>query len=286
MDPGTGDYSVEAWFYYSGDNGLRSIVSKGNASESDDGFNIFLDGDQLVVRVHAGPFEAAASSVSMAAETPGWHHVTMVIDQQSGFGDSSITGYLNGSNTAWTPGYGTIGSDMFTQWGVGINVSNPLQIGAGAGFFDSEIADVRVWNRALTEDDVDDSMARVLDSDEPGLIAQWALDEGNGSVANDAVGGYDGALVNGPVWQDGDALTTVQDTMVRGRLDASDADGDALTFSVDGAAANGVASIDSSTGVWVYDPNPGYTGADSFSLQASDGHGGTDAVTVNVTIGP
>ena len=31
LDPGTQDFTVEAWFYYAGPNGIQSIVSKGNA---------------------------------------------------------------------------------------------------------------------------------------------------------------------------------------------------------------------------------------------------------------
>ncbi len=71
-------------------------------------------------------------------------------------------------------------------------------------------------------------------------------------------------------------------------LHASDADaGDTLTWSILTAAAHGTATA-TGTGasrVIGYTPITGYNGTDSFIVQVSDGHGGTDTITVNVTIG-
>jgi hypothetical protein len=69
-------------------------------------------------------------------------------------------------------------------------------------------------------------------------------------------------------------------------LHATDADSPTLTWSISGAATNGTATA-SGTGLSMvigYAPNANYNGSDSFFVQVSDGSGGTDTITVNVTI--
>jgi endonuclease/exonuclease/phosphatase family metal-dependent hydrolase len=71
-------------------------------------------------------------------------------------------------------------------------------------------------------------------------------------------------------------------------LNATDADGDTLSWSILTAAAHGTAGIVApATGVSVnlsYQPTTNYTGSDSFVVRVSDGQGGTDTITVNLTI--
>lgn len=69
-------------------------------------------------------------------------------------------------------------------------------------------------------------------------------------------------------------------------LNATDADGDTLTWSISSAASNGAATA-SGTGaskVIDYTPTTDFTGADSFVVRVGDGNGGSDTITVNVTI--
>lgn len=69
-------------------------------------------------------------------------------------------------------------------------------------------------------------------------------------------------------------------------LHATDTDGDTLTWSLASPASHGAASasgLGESMSVG-YTPEMDYVGADSFSVQVEDGHGGTDTIIVNVTI--
>ncbi|MEI7899502.1 MAG: DUF2341 domain-containing protein [bacterium] len=71
-------------------------------------------------------------------------------------------------------------------------------------------------------------------------------------------------------------------------LNATDADGDTLTWSVSAPAAHGTATA-GGTGTSKaisYTPNAQYNGSDSFTVQVSDGHGGTDTLAVSVTVQP
>jgi len=69
-------------------------------------------------------------------------------------------------------------------------------------------------------------------------------------------------------------------------LNATDLDGDTLTWSIFSSAAHGTASV-SGTGSSksiAYTPQSNYSGSDSFVVQVSDGNGGSDTITINVTI--
>ena len=293
LDPGRGDFTVEAWFYYDGPNGRQSIVSKGNEDALDAGFNIFLDDDTLVVRASTdGGLDGAAMKVTLSG-TPGWHHVAMVLDQESGSAASSIRGYLDGSDAGWTTGHGIIfSSTVTTSASRQIETDERFLIGAAdkngtaEDFFDAEIADVRVWNSTRSQEEIQADLGRTLNGDEPHLLANWQLDDGVGPVANDSTGSYDGALTGSPTWQDALDLTTAQNTTIAGRLSASDPEGDSIAYSVLAGAANGTATIDADKGTWSYDPDAGFSGSDGFSYQVSDGQGGVDTVTIAVTVTP
>lgn len=52
--------------------------------------------------------------------------------------------------------------------------------------FQGLVAEVRVWNRALPDAEIQANRYRILRGDEPGLIAYWRLNEPSGSIAYDA----------------------------------------------------------------------------------------------------
>jgi uncharacterized repeat protein (TIGR01451 family) len=83
------------------------------------------------------------------------------------------------------------------------------------------------------------------------------------------------------------AITTYRGTTVTGILPASDANGDALTFSIIDNGAKGTAVItDAVTGAFTYTPNPGETGTDTFTFKVNDGTLDSDIAEVTVTLQP
>ena len=69
-------------------------------------------------------------------------------------------------------------------------------------------------------------------------------------------------------------------------LHATDPNSDPITWTISSQASNGVAGV-GGTGTEkaiTFDPNYNYNGSDSFTVQISDGVGGTDSLAVNVTI--
>ena len=69
-------------------------------------------------------------------------------------------------------------------------------------------------------------------------------------------------------------------------LNATDVNGDTLTWSILTQAVHGTAAASGTGGSMVinYTPAADYVGLDSFVVQVADGNGGTDTITVNVTI--
>ncbi|PSV27415.1 tandem-95 repeat protein [Photobacterium sp. GB-56] len=80
-------------------------------------------------------------------------------------------------------------------------------------------------------------------------------------------------------------VTTDEEVAVSGQLSATDADGDSLTFTQSSNPANGQVTVNTD-GTWTYTPNSDFNGSDKFDVIVSDGNGGTDTITVNVTVNP
>ncbi len=80
------------------------------------------------------------------------------------------------------------------------------------------------------------------------------------------------------------SVVTQQGVAVAVALVASDVDGDALTYSVAAAPANGTLSGDAPD--LTYTPAAGYIGTDAFTFAASDGTATSDPATVSITVNP
>jgi len=80
------------------------------------------------------------------------------------------------------------------------------------------------------------------------------------------------------------AIATKQGIAATSQVSPNDPDaGDTHSYAVITAAANGVATIDS-TGLATYAPKPGFTGNDSFVVTVTDAAGATGMVTINATV--
>lgn len=110
--------------------------------------------------------------------------------------------------------------------------------------------------------------------------------------ASDGVGESRIALASITVTPVNDAPVAVDGTLVTeperpqtGVLIASDVDSPTLTFGIVSNGSKGTASlVDAATGAYQYVPNPGATGADTFTFRATDGALDSNTATVRVTI--
>ena len=99
------------------------------------------------------------------------------------------------------------------------------------------------------------------------------------------------AMNNAPVITEGESVAVTCDedntpVAFSLTLNATDPDGDVITWSVSTPASHGAATA-SGTGTSQaisYTPSANYKGSDSFVITVSDGNGGTDNITINVTV--
>ncbi len=83
------------------------------------------------------------------------------------------------------------------------------------------------------------------------------------------------------------SLTTLEDTPFSGTLNATDVDGDPLTFRIVAQGALGTVNVDDpSTGAFTYIPNAQINGSDNFAFSAHDGTSDSNIATVQVAITP
>ena len=82
------------------------------------------------------------------------------------------------------------------------------------------------------------------------------------------------------------AINTPEDQSVHATLHASDAEGDALTFSILDTPDHAVVTLDPATGAYELQPLANYFGPDAFEFKVSDGHGNVAHARVDVTVQP
>ncbi|MFZ5521161.1 MAG: tandem-95 repeat protein [Pseudomonadota bacterium] len=82
------------------------------------------------------------------------------------------------------------------------------------------------------------------------------------------------------------AVTTLEDTPVSGRIVASDADGDRLTYVIESGVSHGSLLLNTVTGAWTYTPSANYNGPDSFAIAVFDRSGAKTVSTVSVGVTP
>ncbi|MBN1900297.1 choice-of-anchor D domain-containing protein, partial [Candidatus Sumerlaeota bacterium] len=179
-------------------------------------FNIGL-GDQ-------GWFNALTDSLM---NTGQWYHIAGTYD------GSYLRIYINGilqKSAQNTTGYSYSPNNTYS-----------VTIGDGTQYnyreFDGKIDDVRIWNVARSQIDIQDNMNKALVGNEPGLAAYWRLDEGSGTMAYDSTINANNGVLNGlPNWTTGapdvigylGSITTDENTDTTAPLCGEDPDGDTL----------------------------------------------------------
>jgi hypothetical protein len=87
-----------------------------------------------------------------------------------------------------------------------------------------------------------------------------------------------------PVCSDQIDVAVGHDTAKAIALGCTDADADPLTYSIVAQPVHGSLSTPDASGNLIFTPNGGYSGADSFTFKASDGHVDSGTATIGVTV--
>lgn len=102
-----------------------------------------------------------------------WYHVAMTANS------TELKYYLNG---VWQ---GTIETGFALDYG-----SNPLYFGRTGdsgweGYFNGKLDEVRIWNVARTQTQIQENMCKKLAGNESGLVAYYQMTDGSGTTLTD-----------------------------------------------------------------------------------------------------
>jgi hypothetical protein len=206
-----------------------------------------------------------------------WYHVAMTVE---GTGAGQVKVYVNGGAPVSFPGNPGIPSERL--W-IGNSPSG--------SWLDGGMADVKIYNAVLTGAEIQQEMNQFAPVRTADLNSYYPLQDA-ATATLDASGNNltltaKGALTtdpSGPPLQAGTPLATPVGTPLTGTLQATDQDGDPLTFSLASGPNNGTVIVNPN-GSFTYTPNPGYVGLDVFSFSVTDGFASTTA-TVKISVGP
>jgi len=124
-----------------------------------------------------------------------WHHVAAVV------AGSMATIYLDGQQV----GSGTVGGGGSQANTLDLHIGAP-HVGCGGGcgtseYFNGTIDEVRIWNVARTQQQIQGAINSSLTGAESGLVGYWRFDDGSGTRTADTSGhNNNGTLVNSPTW--------------------------------------------------------------------------------------
>lgn len=169
--------------------------------------------------------------------------------------------------------------------------------------FNGEIDELRIYNTALTQNDIRASLFSELNGNEAGLQAYYKMSNGSGSVLTDDSGnGHNGLLLESefilsnsslPLWVTSTAfnkplvndfsITTNEDTPASATLLAQSNPASTLTYATSDPQHG---TLTGTAPNLTYTPNLDYFGTDSFTYQALDGSSASAIATVSVTINP
>lgn len=189
---GLGSQTIEGWINSrqdSADTGGDLTVILGNyGNDSDKKYLLIgIDGSDLTWRVDDGD-DSYKKVGESSFSTDTWYHVAIVYNS-----DGTVTAYLDGEEVDSIDYTSDITFD-----------SIPFRLGNSSDnneYFDGEISEVRIWDVARTQQEIQDNMNSRLNGDESGLVAYYPLDDGGGNTVKDATGNGNDGTINGASWK-------------------------------------------------------------------------------------
>lgn len=141
-------YSIGCWFNADVNNVFQGLVSIHNASVTRNAHLALSDTGAVMARPRNGQGNDASTTTTIATGT--WYHglATFTTDGLSAAGSASRTAYLNGGGA----GTNSTPVTLMNNCGV-VNVGSRLVGSTRSEFFNGRIAEVAIWNAALTADD-------------------------------------------------------------------------------------------------------------------------------------
>lgn len=148
-----------------------------------------------------GAIQLATKGGNLIGTTPvndgQWHHIACTFSNDGTPNITDVKLYVDGI----LQGMSTFTSGIInTASGIDVRIGKDLKA-FNEYFFKGKMAEVRIWNRALSATEIQANMSAVLTGSESGLVTYHRFNEGSGTTAYDKTSnGYDGTLYGYPLW--------------------------------------------------------------------------------------
>ncbi len=294
----TDGFTFETWVKLDNTSGTQTFISRWGPGTDEQSFHVGQTDGKLRFGLHDGASAPYIQTLTAVIAAGGWTHVAAAYD-----GDFMRL-YVNGQEQIVddTASYTGVGYDVSAE-SPAFTWSDPAEdivIGNNSGndqWVYGLMADMRLWNEAREDYQIQYSMDGHVESCCQNLVANWHLDGSTDGNAVDELNGNDGvysSTVNGgpqvvnnapPVVITGPSAEVETDmgTALRGKVVASGQNGDILTYSVLTDASSGAVTVNSD-GSFKYEPDGNYCGLDSFTVKVADHNGGVTNQTVVVSV--
>ncbi|WP_158267515.1 LamG-like jellyroll fold domain-containing protein [Adhaeribacter arboris] len=290
-----GDYTIEAWVNITQYQNWARVADLGNGPNQDNLLATFNTNQQLEMQSfvnNQGSFLAA----NTVFPTGVWKHVA-VVNNGAGTGTLYIDGLLVGSGNQSVPRNVVRSLNYLARsnW-------------ANDAYFNGKMREVRIWDVARTQAQIQENRYQQLGGNEEGLEVYYKFAEGTGTTLADATAnGKNGTIHEGATWEVAAipimSATTLEDTekiIADVRVSDPDAGSEKVTLTLTVAngiikikndVSNGVAASDITTNNTnsvtinapltainetlsknglVYAPNANYSGTDNVVLTIND----------------
>ena len=196
------DYSIQFWFKtnFSGSlSAAQCFLAKAKNTDSGPfiGWQIFItpeSGNPLLFNANQGYANGGSylyGPKSSDYNDNKWHHISIVYKQS----EDKAYFYFDGAQYSNYENHGSMNLSNAGDFYVGTDRSKT------SGFFEGSIDDVRLWNKALSSEEITSTnYSKELGGDESSLTGYWKFNEETGSTVNDASGNSNNGTINGATW--------------------------------------------------------------------------------------
>ena len=184
---GSTNRTVEAWLKTTGTG--DELIAWGSNTTSEK-MLIRLNGNGQLRAEFSGSYRVGTQSINDGE----WHHIAVVLD---GSNVSNVKFYIDGQLESISS---TQNATINTTSGINLRISK----GHHNQYLEGNLAEVRIWDKALTASEIQDWMHRKIDNTHPSysnLDLYYPLAEGDGSAITDHSGnGHSATVFNGTNW--------------------------------------------------------------------------------------
>jgi streptogramin lyase len=193
-------FTIEMWAHPTSPRSYARFIDFGNGSPSD---NIIFarnaTSDTLLFEVYIGDSSGGRLEAGQVIDLNMWQHLAATLDLSG-----EVIIYKNGVEVA--RGAAIVPNNL-------IRANNYIAKSNWSWdeYYQGYMDEIRIWNRALTTEEIKTYMLVQPTGSEPNMVGYWKLDEGSGTMANDASGnGNNGTLYNDPCWASSDLMNSIQ----------------------------------------------------------------------------